>query len=167
MPWESTSTATQQKPARTNAKVSVTSDIAEWDYGAYEGITTGEIRARLDVAGMPTNWDIWRDGCLNGESPPQITERVDRLIAEIREKYHRPAFSQTNPAGDVIVVGHGHILRAFAIRWVGNPLTDTAFLMEAGGVGILSYEHHSIDEPRIMLGGGFAVVEDDEPNAKK
>ena len=59
--------------------------------------------------------------------------------------------------GDVMVVGHGHILRAFAIRWIAKPLTETAFLMEAGGVGTLSYEHHKIDEPAVLLGGAFVV----------
>jgi len=57
----------------------------------------------------------------------------------------------------VLVVAHGHILRAFAIRWVGKPLTETALIMEAGGVGTLSYEHKRIEEPAILLGGGFVV----------
>ena len=87
------------------------------------------------------------------------------MISEIREKYHGPVIgkplSETKGKGDVMVVGHGHILRAFAIRWIGKPLRETAFLMEAGGVGTLSYEHHSIDEPAILLGGGFVVGEDE------
>jgi sedoheptulose-bisphosphatase len=87
------------------------------------------------------------------------------LIGEIREKYHKPVIgkpiSETQGKGDVMVVGHGHILRAFAIRWIGKPLTETAFIMDAGGVGTLSYEHHSIDEPAILLGGGFVVGDED------
>lgn len=69
--------------------------------------------------------------------------------------------------GDVLVVAHGHILRAFAIRWIGKPLTDTAFIMEAGGVGTLSYEHHSLDEPAIVLGGGFVVPAQAEKEVQK
>ena len=69
--------------------------------------------------------------------------------------------SETKGKGDVMVVGHGHILRAFAIRWIGKPLTETAFLMEAGGVGTLSYEHKNIAEPAILLGGGFVVGEEE------
>lgn len=66
--------------------------------------------------------------------------------------------SSAGGTGDVLVVGHGHILRAFAMRWVGKTLQDgPTFLMEAGGVGTLSYEHHSIDEPAILLGGAFVV----------
>jgi probable phosphoglycerate mutase len=38
---------------------------------------------------------------------------------------------------DVLIVAHGHILRAFAIRWLGKPLTETALILEAGGVGTL------------------------------
>lgn len=169
-PWQTTYQSTHSTP-RTDARVSITPDIAEWDYGDYEGITSAEIRAQRAEQGLPPTpaWDIWRDGCPGGESPQQIIERVDRLIAEIREKYHKPVIgkplSETKGHGDVMVVGHGHILRAFAIRWIGKPITETAFLMEAGGVGTLSYEHHNIDEPAILLGGGFVVG--DEVEGKK
>ena len=57
-------------------------------------------------------------------------------------------------------------MRAFAIRWINKPLTETAFLMEAGGVGTLSYEHKNIKEPAILLGGGF-VVDDPEQEIKE
>lgn len=99
-------------------------------------------------------------------SPEDVTQRLDRLIAEIRDKYQEPHLSpdpkQTSPhccgTGDVLVVGHGHILRAFAMRWVGKSLQEgPTFLMEAGGVGTLSYEHNSIREPAILLGGAFVV----------
>ena len=98
-------------------------------------------------------------------------DRVDRLIEDIRINYHAPIIgkpeSETHRKGDVMVVAHGHILRAFAIRWIGKPLTETAFLMEAGGVGTLSYEHHSIHEPAILLGGGFVVGGDEVKEAQK
>lgn len=41
--------------------------------------------------------------------------------------------------GDIVIVAHGHILRAFAMRWIGKPLTETALILEAGGVGTLRY----------------------------
>ncbi|KAJ5298240.1 uncharacterized protein N7443_006360, partial [Penicillium atrosanguineum] len=90
-------------------------------------------------------------------SPDDIVRRLDAVIADIREKYHRPCFENPDGPGDVLVVAHGHILRAFAMRWTGKPLTETAFILEAGGVGTLSYEHHNIEEPAIILGGGFVV----------
>lgn len=44
----------------------------------------------------------------------------------------------TGKHGDVLLVAHGHILRAFAMRWAGKTLQDgPAFLLEAGGVGTL------------------------------
>jgi probable phosphoglycerate mutase len=44
------------------------------------------------------------------------------------------------------------------MRWAGKTLQDgPIFLLEAGGVGTLSYEHHTIDEPAILLGGSFMV----------
>ncbi|KAI1472317.1 phosphoglycerate mutase-like protein [Daldinia caldariorum] len=145
-----------------DARVEVTEDIREWDYGEYEGITSPEIRKIRAKKGLPEDWDIWRDGCVGGESPEDVTRRVDRLIKEIREKWHAPVIgkskSEEQPPGDVLIVAHGHILRAFAMRWVGKSLQDgPALLLEAGGVGILSYEHHNINEPAILLGGAFVV----------
>ncbi|KAI5810021.1 histidine phosphatase superfamily [Peziza echinospora] len=145
------------------AKVTVTSDVAEWDYGDYEGLTSPEIRKGriergLDVPGGPT-WDIWRDGCEGGESPEDVAARCDRLIQEIREKWHKAGFKSGDGRGDVVVVAHGHFLRAFAMRWVGKKLDEgIAMLLEAGGVGTLSYEHHSVHEPAILLGGAFTVA---------
>ncbi|KJZ71297.1 hypothetical protein HIM_09307 [Hirsutella minnesotensis 3608] len=144
-----------------NARIEITEDAREWDYGDYEGITSPEIRKIRAEQGLEITWDIWRDGCPGGESPEQVTERLDRLIADIREKWHRPVMSGTGTAsgsGDVLIVAHGHILRAFAMRWAGKTLQDgPTFLLEAGGIGTLSYEHHSIDEPAILLGGAFVV----------
>lgn len=143
------------------AKVEVTEDIREWDYGDYEGITTAEIRKIRTGQGYKGTWDIWKDGCPGGESPKDVTERLDRLIKEIRDKFHKPVIGKPAnqaPNGNVIVVAHGHILRAFAMRWAGYTLEDgPTFLMEAGGVGTLSYEHQSIDEPALLLGGAFVV----------
>lgn len=95
-------------------------------------------------------------------SPEQVTERLDRLISTIRSKFHAPVIGQpttkNSPRPDVLLVAHGHILRAFAMRWAGKTLRDgPTFLLEAGGVGTLSYEHHSLEEPAILLGGGFMV----------
>ena len=108
-------------------------------------------------------WDIWTQGCPGGESPQDVTNRVDRLIKEIRDQWHGPVIGQPKGKpvkGDVLVVGHGHILRAFAIRWIGQPLSESRFLMEPGGVGTLSYEHHNKAEPAILLGSAFVVGED-------
>ena len=74
-------------------------------------------------------------------SPEDVTQRLDRLIEHIRRNWHAPAMDKhgnTTPHSDVLIVAHGHILRAFAQRWVGKALQDgPALIMEAGGVGTL------------------------------
>lgn len=168
LPWQSStsSSATDGISPRTNAKVQISEDIQEWDYGHYEGMTSAQIRAERAEKGLGS-WDIWRDGCPGGESPQDVMRRLDRLIEDIRGRFHRPVMSggnggekgeQKGPCGDVLLVAHGHILRAFAMRWIGRELTDgVSLLLEAGGVGTLSYEHENIEEPAILLGGAFMV----------
>lgn len=73
-------------------------------------------------------------------NPEDVTDRLDRLIADIRSKFHAPAMQNehSESTGDVLIVAHGHILRALAMRWVGKSLQDgPAFILEAGGVGTL------------------------------
>ncbi|CAG9946453.1 unnamed protein product [Clonostachys rosea f. rosea IK726] len=143
------------------ARIQITEDIREWDYGDYEGITSPEIRRLRAEQGYKGTWDIWRDGCPGGEGPEDVTDRLDRLIKDIRDNHHKPVIGKPKEEaadGDVLIVAHGHILRALAMRWAGKTLQDgPTFLLEAGGVGTLSYEHHNIEEPAILLGGAFAV----------
>lgn len=173
-PWSAHNAETDRQTStrHTAAPVTVTDKIREWDYGDYEGITSAEIRERRNGG----SWDIWTDGCPGGESPEDVTRRVDELIREIREVHHAPYIGKKSEGeckGDVLVVAHGHILRVFAMRWVGQPLKDTRLIMEAGGVGTLSYEHKRLEEPAILLGGGFVVggeieseVEEEEKEGK-
>ncbi|KAK4507998.1 hypothetical protein PRZ48_001733 [Zasmidium cellare] len=167
LPWEKHGEVEEGKE-NVRAKVEITDRIAEWDYGDYEGVTSKEIRERRREKGEG-EWDIWRDGCPGGESPAQITTRLDALIADIRARFHAHAIGK--PKGsvqepfDVLIVAHGHILRAFAGRWVGKDIAENpSLILEAGGVGTLSYEHHSLGEPAILLGGAFMsdVVESAE-----
>ncbi|KAK5656520.1 hypothetical protein OQA88_4497 [Cercophora sp. LCS_1] len=164
LPWKAHGEQEGNGPA-CEAAVEVTEDIREWDYGDYEGITTPQIKELRKQQGLDPAWDIWRDGCPGGESPADINERLDRLIKDIRDRWHAPALAGRT-RGDVLIVAHGHILRAFAQRWTNQSLHEgPSFLLEAGGVGTLSYEHHNIDEPAILLGGAFMVElpEQDEP----
>ncbi|KAF7193973.1 Sedoheptulose 1,7-bisphosphatase [Pseudocercospora fuligena] len=174
IPWQEHGTQEETAHA-TDAKIEVTESIREWDYGDYEGVTSAQIREDRKKAGQNENWDIWRDGCPGGESPQEITERLDALIADIRERFHKHAIGK--PKGsvkepfDVLLVAHGHILRAFAGRWVGKNIADNpSLILEAGGVGTLSYEHHSLEEPAILLGGAFMsdIVESaEQPGEQK
>ncbi|KAE8331827.1 histidine phosphatase superfamily [Aspergillus sergii] len=156
LPWHEERKSEDEEPIRTEAKIEITEAVREWDYGDYEGLTSKQIREMREENGEEP-WDIWRDGCPGGESPEDVVRRLDALIADIRKKFHGPCFDGEGGQGDVLIVAHGHILRAFAMRWTGKPLTETALILEAGGVGTLSYEHHNIEEPAIILGGGFVV----------
>ncbi|KAK3684712.1 Sedoheptulose 1,7-bisphosphatase [Vermiconidia calcicola] len=159
MPWQEHGDVMKAEHTGTDADIEVTKEIREWDYGDYEGVTSPEIRKRREENGEGS-WDIWRDGCPGGESPQQITDRLDDLIADIQRRFHAHAIGK--PKGsvkepfDVLVVAHGHILRAFAGRWVKRDIAhNPSLILEAGGVGTLSYEHHNLDEPAILLGGAF------------
>ncbi|QIX00683.1 hypothetical protein AMS68_006200 [Peltaster fructicola] len=160
LPWSQKHPENHERAVgETSAKIEITDAIREWDYGDYEGITSADIAKERQAKGEP-KWDIWRDGCPGGESPQQVTKRCDELIADIRKRFHAHAIGK--PKGsvdepyDVLIVAHGHILRAFAGRWVGEDIAmNPSLLLEAGGVGTLSYEHHSLEEPAILLGGAF------------
>lgn len=149
--------------AASNKVVHTTSRLAEWDYGAYEGLLTKEIRARRAARGLDHDrpWDIWRDGCEDGESPAHVTQRLDDLIREIR-LLHGPCMHGEKPV-DVVLVAHGHLLRAFAKRWLGYPMdAPLSMMMAPGGVGVLSYQHHNVDEPAFLLGLALPLAEDDD-----
>ena len=99
--------------------------LMEWNYGAYEGLTPTEIRARQP------EWMIFRDGCPGGESPEQIGARVDRLIARIRAR-----------AANVALFAHGHVLRVLGARWLGlPPSAGSHFLLETASLSVLSSYH--------------------------
>ncbi|KAJ5852088.1 uncharacterized protein N7529_011473 [Penicillium soppii] len=141
-------------------KVTETERLTEWDYGLYEGSVTSKIRALRKEHGLDTEreWDIWRDGCEGGESAQQVADRIDDLIREIREA-HKDNMHGEKPS-DIVLVAHGHLLRAFTKRWLGYPMEfPLSLMLDPGGVGVLSYQHHSIDEPALVVGCGYPVQE--------
>lgn len=83
----------------------ISEDLAEWNYGKYEGITTPEIWE------SDPGWSLWTDGAPGGESPEQVAARLDRVLARAR------LFLS---GGDVALVAHGHSLRVAGARWVGQ-----------------------------------------------
>jgi broad specificity phosphatase PhoE len=102
-------------------------DLAEWNYGEYEGITTEEIRDR------DPDWDLWRDGCPGGESPAQVGARLDRVLDRARAAL---------ADGDVVLVAHGHSLRVATARWLGLPASGGAlFALDTATLSTLGFEH--------------------------
>lgn len=104
------------------SKAQVDQDLMEWNYGDYEGLTTKQIQEKSP------DWELFRDGCPGGESPEQVTARVDRLIAKIRAA-----------EGNVVLFAHGHILRSFAVRWIELPVFNGCHLMlDTATISLLS-----------------------------
>jgi len=141
--------------------VTVTEDVREWEYGAYEGLMTAQIRAGRKERGLDKDrdWDIWHDGCEEGESPAEVAVRLDRVIAKIKEIQGPYMYGEKSV--DVVIIAHGHILRAFAKRWMGFELgMRLPMMLEPGAVGVFSYEHHKVDEPALLLGVNMGSDED-------
>ena len=106
------------------AQAIVDSDLMEWNYGDYEGLTTAQIRARAP------GWILFRDGCPGGESPEAIGARVDRLIVRVR-----------STDGDVALFAHGHVFRVLAARWLGLPvIVGRHLLLDTATLSILGYD---------------------------
>jgi broad specificity phosphatase PhoE len=89
-------------------------DLAEWDYGDYEGLTTPEIQET--VAG----WTIFTHGAAGGETIDAVRQRADRVLA-------RAAAALAD--GPVVLVAHGHISRVLGARWIGLPVQGGANLL--------------------------------------
>jgi probable phosphoglycerate mutase len=110
-------------------------DLAEWNYGDYEG------KRSPDIFQVSPDWNLFRDGCPNGESPGQISERADRLIARLRAL-----------EGNVTLFSHGHFGRVLAARWIGLPVSAAQrFLLDTASLNILGYEHNLAESPVIAL----------------
>src|SRR5690348_4775798 len=75
-------------------------DLLEWNYGAYEGVTTPAIRESVP------EWTVWTHSCPGGETAEQVGERLDRVVGRLRSL-----------EGDALIFGHGHALRALTTRW--------------------------------------------------
>lgn len=107
-------------------------DLAEWDYGAYEGITTKQILAERP------GWQLFRDGCPQGEDAAQVGARADAMIEQFRQA-----------AGTVLVFSSSHFLRVLAARWIGLPPDGgSRFVLDTASLSVLGYEH-DLTEPVI------------------
>lgn len=116
-------------------EVEIEPDLAEWDYGDYEG------QRSADIVQRRPDWNLFRDGCPRGETPPQISDRADRLIARLR-----------GLGGNVALFSHGHFGRVLAARWIGLQVNQArCFLLNTASLGILDYEHDHIELPVIAL----------------
>jgi broad specificity phosphatase PhoE len=113
-------------------RIRVHEGLIEYDYGEFEGLTTGQIRA------THPGWRLFRDGCPGGETPEQMAERVDAVIEELREL-----------GGNSLLFGHGHCFRSLAVRFLDLPIRYASnLLLDAGTISITSDAH---DGPALVL----------------
>jgi broad specificity phosphatase PhoE len=104
-------------------------DLLEWNYGAYEGRTTVEIRQERP------GWSLWHDDCPGGESAAEVGARADRVLERVRSML---------PSGDVALIGHGHQLRVLTARWLGlPPSAGELFRLETAKLNVLGYERET------------------------
>lgn len=107
-------------------------DLAEWDYGAYEGITTKEILAKRP------GWQLFRDGCPNGETAADVGARADAVVHALRQV-----------GATILIFSSSHFLRVLAARWLGLPPEGGAlFVLDTASISVLGYEH-DLTEPVI------------------
>jgi broad specificity phosphatase PhoE len=109
-------------------------DLAEWDYGGHEGMTTAQIRV------SHPGWYLWRDGVIPGdaehpgESVRHVGARADAVLGRVR-----PLLAD----GDVALFAHGHLLRILTARWLGlAPADGRLFRLDTGTLSTLGTEHH-------------------------
>ena len=121
--------------AELGAAVETEPDLAEWDYGDYEGQLTADVRKRRP------GWNVFRDGCPGGETPSAVSERADRLIAHLCKL-----------DGNVALFSHGEFACVLAARWIGLPVVEGQhFSVDAASLGILSYNPSHPEEHVIAL----------------
>lgn len=109
-------------------------DLLEWDYGAYEGLSTASIRKELDD---PT-WVIWDSpippGLTPGESVAEVADRTTKVLAR--------CLPLLESGRDAMLVAHGHVLRILTATWLGlEPGKGRLFRLDAGALCRLGYEH--------------------------
>jgi len=100
-------------------------DLREWDYGAYEGRTSADIRTEVP------GWSIWTHAVPGGETIEEVAARADRVIERLLAA-----------SGDVAVFAHGHLLRVLASRWIEAPPTFAGRLeLGTASISELGWEH--------------------------
>ncbi|MEJ2864213.1 histidine phosphatase family protein [Actinomycetospora flava] len=129
----------------------VRDDLVEWDYGAYEGRTTPEIREEVP------GWTVWTHPCPGGETGAEVAARLDHVLADA---------AQELAARDVVLVGHGHAGRVLIARYLGlAPSAGVGFAFDAASVTVLGHER---GVPRIdLLNAPGGLVEPPPPPADR
>ena len=110
-------------------------DLAEWDYGDYEG------QRSVDILEARPDWNVYRDGCPGGEMPAQVSARADRLISRLHKL-----------DGNIALFAHGQFGSVLAARWIGLAVAEAEhFMLGTASLSILAFDPHHAGVPVIAL----------------
>jgi broad specificity phosphatase PhoE len=109
-------------------------DLLEWHYGAYEGITTAEIRRSVP------GWTVFTHPCPGGESLQDVQLRLERFLAGLLAE----AATAPEEPTRIALFAHGHILRCLAGTWLWQGPAGGAHLsLNTGTVSVLAMERET------------------------
>jgi broad specificity phosphatase PhoE len=107
------------------ARAEVWPELAEWDYGVYEG------RRTVEIWESSPGWSVWTDPIDGGENLADVAGRADRVVERLLG-LDRP----------VVLFAHAHLLRILGARWCGlDPSAGRVFTIDPGGICLLGWEH--------------------------
>jgi len=117
------------------ASAEVDNDLVEWNYGEYEGLRSGEIRAKRP------GWDLFRDDTPGGESPAQVATRADNVWKRVR-----------TINGNVLIFSSGHFIRVLVARWIGlePSVHSNSFLLSTASLSAVGYDQ-DLSRPVVRL----------------
>lgn len=117
------------------SRIKACDELAEFNYGDYEGLTTVEIRKSVP------GWTVWSHPCPRGETMEQAAARCQKVIDTAR-----------SAGGNVALFAHGHILRILTATWLNLPPSEGKhFILDTSTISILAHERET---PAIKMWNG-------------
>jgi broad specificity phosphatase PhoE len=75
------------------------------------------------------DWSIYRDGAPAGETPSEVSDRADHLIANLGTLH-----------GNVALFTHGQFAAVLGVRWVGLAVTEAEHVsLGTASLSLLAY----------------------------
>lgn len=106
----------------------VDANLAEWDYGELEGVTTAELRAR---GGAWADWSVWTGAIPGGETIAQVARRAAAVLARV-----------DGAPGDVLCFSHGHLGRVLTAVALGlDAQAGARFALDPATINVIGHEH--------------------------
>ncbi len=106
-------------------RAEVEPNLQEWNYGAYEGLSTPEIQQ------THPGWSVWRDPITGGESLEEVAARAQKVVDRC-----------ITHGGRCALFAHAHIFRILAAVWVEQSgVFGQRLALSTATVSVLGWEH--------------------------